>query len=96
MWSEGGNTQHCGEGREHLFSHLRLLLRDFFPLEKKLQILKAFTGPVCFFFSINSISFSQLKILGNLQYQIKRVVSTRSWGTLGFKGHAFGKMKDKL
>jgi len=64
--------------------------------KKKPTTLKAFNDPVCFLSDISFISFSLLKIVGDLSYQIKMVTSTRSWGTLIFRGHAHGKMKDRL
>ena len=86
-----------GESIHHM-SCEQLLLRDCFPLGKKKPThSKSFLA--LFSFSFTSILYLlfQLKIVGNLQYpKKKKMASARSWGTLGFKGLALEKTKEKL
>lgn len=88
-----------GESIHHM-SYEQLLLRDCFPLgKKKIHTLKAFSGPVCFFFYVNSISSFPIENCWEppvSKKKKKKVASARSWGTLGFKGLALEKTKEKL
>lgn len=83
-----------------LLPFTQLLHRDFFSLGKqKVQMLKALTHPVGCFFYIQSIPFSQLKIVVNLQDQMKNdevIGNSGSQRTCPWKGEGQTLVKESV